>query len=71
MCVHQEVDTIERRERSRRLLDMLSECEDELFSSFCDALITDGQTHIVDTYLRRVGTAKQQQQRQTGKTMLY
>jgi len=52
----------ERMQSARRLLDILSGCEDELFPSFCDALITDGQRHIVDTYLRR-----DNQQQQTGK----
>ena len=42
-----------RRRRARELLDILSECEDEQFQSFCDALITDGQSLIVDNYLRR------------------
>jgi len=62
--MHQELGRNERLRRTRRLLDILSECEDEQFSSFCEALITDGQRHIVDTYLRRDNTADQQRQRQ-------
>jgi len=39
------------------LLDILFECANDPFSSFRDALITDGQRLIVDTYL----TPKQRQ----------
>lgn len=68
MYLYQAVDSNDRQQRALRLIDMVSECEDELFSSFCDALITDGQTHIVDNYLRRDNAAQQQQQ--TGKQRL-
>ena len=58
------MDRHERRRRARELLDILSECEDELFQSFCDALITDGQSLIADSYLRRDKTDDQRRRRQ-------
>jgi len=63
----QKVDRKERRRRARALLDILSECEDKQFTSFCDALITDGQSLIVDNYLRRDITDDQRRRRQMRK----
>ena len=60
------MDRDERVQRVRRLLDILTKCENEQFQSFCDALITDEQGDIVDKYLRREDVAKQRQQQQPG-----
>jgi len=62
--LHQKVDRHERRRRAHELLDILSECEDEQFPLFCDALNTDGQSLIVDNYLRSDKTDDQRRRRQ-------
>ena len=47
-------DNEEKLQRATMLVDIMSQhCDDASFSSFCESLVTFGQKHIVDNYLRR------------------
>jgi len=43
----------EREQRAIQLIDVLSECRDELLPLICEALNADGQQQIVNDFIRR------------------
>ena len=54
-CWHEWQAVNDKLHRATLLVDILHRCDDALFPAFSESLITVGQRHVVDTYLRRDG----------------